>query len=173
MCTDGCVRYGCFESIIGVSPPNSNPDAEKKELNDYLIYADESPVSYLLNGYDSVLITFANQSKHLERNIIINNLDTCKSRTLFSDDLNSPYFGSKSILAHIIKNVINFCDIQKKKHLTLGISIAQIGFSYEKHSMKLVDLLSFKSKLRKRVIFYLEIRRETEDVSKLNIITIK
>ncbi len=123
-------RYTGFDRVLTQNPLTN-------ELKNYLIYANTSPVSYFLNGFNAGLVTVGCRG-------------SCKSRLLFGGDLALDTAANDSILCTLAEEVIRYADEQnasiKGNHpaYTLGLSIADVVYSDTDRTEILLDLLRVK-----------------------------
>lgn len=107
------------------------------ELKNYLLYANSSPVSYFLNGFNSAIILIGNKS-------------SCKSRLLFSSDIAKDIASDRSIFGNMAQEIIRYTENQNISKpgnhpaFSLGISIADVTYSDLDKTEILLDLLRVK-----------------------------
>ena len=134
-------RYSCFDRVLTIK-------SSLQELYDTFIYANSSPVSYFLNGFNAILLTLGNTGRLIYIYIYIHiYIGTCKSRTLFSEDLSSDLYSSRSVIGQLVQNVSTYCEINRNIY-QLGLSVGQI-LPQSQGDLWLKDCLSTKPDVQK------------------------
>ena len=112
------------------------PDVFLNDLRDYFIYSNDSPTSYLLNGYNTAVICLGGKG-------------SCKSRMLFGNNLTDELSDDNSLVCNLIEEIIKYVHTQNSdaedQIYTIGIAIAEININKMNHTEKLIDLISGKN----------------------------
>jgi len=94
------------------------------ELNDYFLYNNDSPVSYLLNGYNASMICIGIKG-------------SCKSRILFGNNLREEIVYNDSLLCNLINELFKYSE---NTFYFIGISMGDLV--YDGRNETLFDLLN-------------------------------
>ena len=120
-------KYGNIDKVVAHNPLSG-------ELNNFLIYGNESPVSYFLNGYNTALVTFGAEG-------------SCKSRLLFSKDIEQDLASKQSLVSTVVEEVLRYVDEKNKvikgsqQAYALGLSLADVIYSDADKTEVLSDFL--------------------------------
>jgi len=123
-------KYTSFDKVL--TPSNWGND-----LRNYAIYANTSPVSYFLNGFNSAILVFGLKA-------------SCKSRILFGGDIQVDSAANDSLVCTMMEEILRYTEQQnatnKGTHqlYTVGVSIADVVYSDTDRTEILLDLLRIR-----------------------------